>query len=103
MYIIVICYNRIILTAWEGNMDVQFIDDNTRVLTYYITKYLNKTAKCELTDSVFNSTNNKKSLASYLWNIGLRFMTYRECGALEAVNALLGIPLYGTDRYMNIK
>jgi len=30
-------YNRIIFTVWEGNMDIQFISDNTRILTYYIT------------------------------------------------------------------
>ena len=44
-------YNCIILTAWEGNMDIQFTGDNTRMLTFYITKYLNKAAKCELSDS----------------------------------------------------
>jgi len=71
-------YNRIILTTWEGNIG-QFIGDNTRVLMYYITKYLNKAAKCKLSDSVLNSTNNKnKSLASYLWNIALRFTNNRE-------------------------
>jgi len=84
-------------------MDVQFIDDNTRVLTYYITKYLNKTAKCELSDSVFNSTNNKKSLASYLWNIALRLTNNGKCGVLEAADTLLNIPLHGTDRNTTIK
>jgi len=40
----------------------------------------------------------KKSLASYLWNFALRFMTHKECGALEAADTLLRIFLYGTDR-----
>jgi len=35
-------------------------------------------------------------LASYLWNIALRFTNNRKCGALEA-DTLLGIPLYRTD------
>ncbi|XP_018361467.1 PREDICTED: uncharacterized protein LOC108760158 [Trachymyrmex cornetzi] len=97
-------YNRIILTVWEGNMDIQFIGDNTRLLTYYVTKYVNKAAKCELSDTVLNSINNKnKSLASYLWNIALRLTNNRECGALEAADTLLGIPLYGTDRNTTIK
>ena len=48
-------YNRIILTAWKGNIDIQFIGDNIKVLTYYITKYLNKAAKYKLSDSVLNS------------------------------------------------
>jgi len=59
---------------------------------------MNKPGKCELSDTVINSKNDKnKSLASFLWNIGLRFTNNRECGALEAADTLLGIPLYGTD------
>jgi len=56
---------------------------------------LNKAAKCKLSDSVLNSTNNKnKSLASYLWNIALRFINNRKYGAFEAANTVLGIPLH---------
>jgi len=59
---------------------------------------MNKPGKCELPDFVVNSKNYKnKSLVSFLWNIGLRFTNNRECGALEAADTLLGIPLYGTD------
>jgi len=59
---------------------------------------MNKAGKCELSDSILDSKNNKnKSLASYLWNIALRFTNNRECGALEAADTLLGILLYGTD------
>jgi len=97
-------YNPVLLTAWEGNMDIQFIGEKSSLLTWYITKYINKAGKCELSDSVLNIENNKnKSLASRLWNMGLRFMNNRECGALEAADTLLSIPLYGTDRNTTIK
>jgi len=32
-------YNPILLTAWEGNMDIQFIGEKSSLLTLYITKY----------------------------------------------------------------
>ena len=32
-----------------------------------------------------------------MWNIALRSLSHRECGALEASDTLLGIHLYGTD------
>ncbi|XP_011858793.1 PREDICTED: uncharacterized protein LOC105556322 [Vollenhovia emeryi] len=98
-------YNPILLTAWEGNMDIQFIGEKSSLLTWYVTKYMNKAGKSELAESVFDSKNNKnnKSLASYLWNVAFRFMNNRECGALEAADTLLSIPLYGTDPYTTIR
>ncbi|KAL6420061.1 hypothetical protein ACFW04_011918 [Cataglyphis niger] len=46
---------------------------------WYITKYMNKAGKSELSDTILDSKNNKnKSLASYLWNIALRFTNNRE-------------------------
>jgi len=60
-------YNPILLIAWEGNMDIQFIGEKSSFLTYYVTKYMNKPGKCELFDTVVNSRNDKnKSLASFL-------------------------------------
>jgi len=75
------------------------------LLTWYVTKYLNKAAKSELSDFDFaNNKNNKnKSLASVLWNFGLKSINNRECGAAEAADTLLGISLYGTDRNTMIK
>jgi len=60
--------------------------------------------KCELSDTIVISKIDKnKSLASFLWNIGLRFTNNRECGALKAADTLLGIPLYGTDPNTTIR
>ena len=97
-------YNPALLTAWEGNMDIQFIGEKSSLLTWYITKYMNKAGKCELSDTILNTTNDtNKSLASSLWNIALRFTSNRECGALEAADTLLGIGLYGTDPNTTIR
>lgn len=52
---------------------------------------------------MFNDINSTKSLRNRLYNIGLRVLSNRECGALEASDALLGIPLYGTDRQTTIR
>jgi len=60
-------YNPILLTAWEENMDIQFIGEKSSLLTLYITNYINKARKCELFDSILNSKNNKnKSLGTWL-------------------------------------
>jgi len=60
-------YNSILLTAWEGNMDIQFIGEKSSLLTWYVTKYMNKAGKCELSESILqNSKDDKnKSCASY--------------------------------------
>lgn len=94
-------YNPVILSAWEGNMDIQFIGEKSTLLTWYITKYMNKTGKCELSDSIDSKNNQNKSLVSYLWNIALQFMHNRDCGALEAADTLLTIPLY--DRNTTVR
>jgi len=85
-------------------MDIQFIGEKSSLLTWYITKYVNKAGKCELSDTIINTkSNTNKSLASYLWSIALRFTTNRECGALEAADTLLGIALCGTDPNTSIR
>ena len=89
-------YNPAILLAWEGNMDLQFIGEKSTILNWYITKYTTKAEKsCGIAE--FSELTSTKSLASRLWNIALRSISHRECGALEASDTLLGIPLCGTD------
>jgi len=66
---------------------------NQRFLLVYV-KYI-KEGKSELFDSNLENKNQKnRKMASYLWNIGLRFMNNRECGALEVADILLNIFLY---------
>ena len=76
-------YNPIILTAWEGNMDIPYIGEKTRVATNYVTKYESKAGeKSHLVDSLKRIDSNKP-LNSRLWAVTLRSLSHRECGCLK--------------------
>ncbi|XP_066599997.1 uncharacterized protein [Prorops nasuta] len=95
-------YNPAILCAWEGNMDIQFVGEKSTLLTWYTTKYVSKSEKSNITDTL-DVINSTKSIRSNLWNIGMRMLNNRECGALEAADCLLGIPLFITDPKTTIR
>lgn len=95
-------YNPAVLLAWNGNMDLQFVGEKSALLNLYVTKYTTKSEKAHSTD-LFDQINSTKSLASRLYNVGLRALSHRECGSLEASDTLLSIPLYGTDRNTTIR
>ena len=95
-------YNPIILTAWEGNMNIQFVGEHTALLNWYCTKYTTKSESSYANDT-FEEINSTKSLRSRLWNFAMRSLNNRECGALEACDTLLGISLYGTDPCTTIR
>ena len=52
---------------------------------------------------VFDDITSTKSLASRLWNVALRSLSHRECGAMEAADMLLGISLFVTDANTTIR
>ena len=89
-------YNPATLLVWEGNMDIQFIGGKSAILNWYITKYTTKAEKSHST-AAFAEVTSTKSLASRLWNVALRSLSNRECGAMEVSDMLLGISLYETD------
>jgi|GEM_PF-3635344 len=95
-------YNPSILCVWEGNMDIQFVGEISTILTDYTTKYSTKSEKANLNEQ-FDIKNTTKSARSLLWNLGLRSLNNRECGAFEAADSLLGIPLHGTDPWTTIR
>lgn len=97
-------YNPALLTVWEGNMDIQFCGEVSRAISRYITKYETKPEKSNIDQNAFKTDiDTKKSIFSRLWSFGLKMLTTRECGALEAADTLLGIPLYGTDSRTTIQ
>ena len=86
-------YNPQILYLWRGNMDIQYICENTCALAYYISKYQTKAPKCNFDD--FNATELVgKSEHSKLLSLGVRLLKEREMGITEATNYLLGITPY---------
>lgn len=95
-------YNAGIMLAWCGNMDIQFIGEKSAALTAYITKYQTKGEKSLAGDDFHDFVANQ-SLSSRLWNFALRSLSNRECGAFEAADTLLQIPLFGTDPDTTIK
>ncbi|XP_054266849.1 uncharacterized protein LOC128989020 [Macrosteles quadrilineatus] len=95
-------YNPAVLLAWNGNVDIQYVGESTSILHWYVTKYTTKSEQSHA-GQVFTEINSTKSLASRLFNVGLRALNNRECGSLEASDTLLGIPLYGTDPETTIR
>lgn len=95
-------YSPIISKVWIGNMDIQYVGDNSTALTIYLTKYILKPEKGS-EDNVFQNVAASDSLCRVLWNIAMRMLSYRECGAMEAADTCLGYPLYGTDQETVIK
>ena len=89
-------YNPATLLVWEGNMDIQYIGEKSAILNWYITKYTTKAEKSH-SNAAFAEVTSTKSLASRLWNVALRSLSNRECGAMEVSDTLLGISLYETD------
>ena len=81
-------YNPAVLLAWERNMDIQFVGEKSTILNWYITKYATKAEKTHA-NTAFTELTSTKSVASHLWNIALRSLSHRECGALEASDTLL--------------
>ena len=79
-------------------MDIQYIGESSAILDWYCTKYL-KSRSVQLFDDITST----KSLASRLWNVALRSLSHRECGALEAADTLLGIRLFRTDANTTIR
>jgi len=86
-------YNPAILLAWERNI---YIGERSAVLNCYCTKYATKAEKSHA-NTAFTDAVSNKSLWSRLWHVAMRPLSHRECGALEASDTLLGIPLYYTD------
>ena len=83
-------------------MDIQYIGENSAILNWYCTKYSTKAEKSHSVQ-VFDNITSTKSLASRLWNVALRSLSHRECGALEAADTLFGISLHSTDKNTTIR
>ncbi|PHT96220.1 hypothetical protein BC332_34854 [Capsicum chinense] len=77
-------------------MDLQYVGDKAAIIGKYISKYQTKAETSHMTD-VFDSIASVEDVNRSLWNYGLRSLANRECGAFEAADTLMSIPLYGTD------
>ncbi|XP_044013954.1 uncharacterized protein LOC122856332 [Aphidius gifuensis] len=95
-------YNPVILTVWEGNVDIQYVGETSSALTGYVTKYITKHERSK-TQAMVNDIDSTASLLTRLWNFAFQSLNNREIGALEAADTLLGTFLSGTDSNTKIK
>ena len=89
-------YNPVLLQVWEGNIDVQFIAEDSETLADYITKYATKGPKSNF-DEFDASKMVDKSNFSKLLSYAMRFMKEREMGCMEVRNYLLAEKAYITS------
>lgn len=89
-------YNVAIALAWCGNQDIQYIGENSTALAQYLAKYQTKPEKSHIVNFAYD-INSTKPLRTRLFNFGINSLSNRECGAMEAVDNLLGLSLYATD------
>ena len=92
-------YNPILLKMWKGNMDCQFIGEDSQCLLEYITKYATKGPRSSITEGLETShfITNATSEYSTLMSLSLKMMKSRELGSPEARNFLLAEAPYQTD------
>ena len=86
-------------------MDARFVSEKLITLTRYITGY---GSKGEKTNKEFKSIQSNESLQRKLLSLSLTALNHRECGAVEAEDALMGYPLYKFNlltkvRWLNVK
>ena len=84
-------YNPVLLGIWKGNMDIQFIGEDSYSLEQYITKYITKADKSHLSNADFGFND---STISKVWQFVLRLLRVREIGAYEAWDRWLLDALY---------
>ena len=76
-------YNPILLILWRGNMDIQFISEESYALNDYITKYVTKADKSHISNDDFGID---ESIQSRLWKFAYRALKKREIGGYEVVD-----------------
>jgi len=86
-------YNPVLLEAWEGNIDVQYVCEKSAALNTYITGYISKHEK-KSTEAIWEEVNKNRVLEGALKSYALRLFKNREVGIYEAADKLLGYNLY---------
>ena len=83
-------YNPTLLYLWKGNVDIQFIGEESESLVEYISKYATKAPRSAISDFELDAIQvNSKSNFGKLFQLASKLMKDRELGAMEARNFLL--------------
>lgn len=97
-------YNPIVLLLWGANMDLQYIGESSNAIENYVCGYITK--RDESASNMWQDIDKSKSLCKELYQYAFMKMNNRECGAIEAIDRLLGQPLYQKTRqtiYINAR
>ena len=87
-------YNPLLLMLWKANIDIQFVAENSLALAQYVTGYVTKAERSQMTD-VWDEISETKEVCSRLWSFGLRLLRSREQGEYETADLLLSDHLVG--------
>ena len=91
-------YNPTLLYLWKGNVDIQFIGEESESLVEYISKYATKAPRSAISDFELDAIQvNSKSNFGKLFQLASKLMKDRELGAMEARNFLLSEKPIQTD------
>ena len=82
-------YNPILSFLWKGNMDIQFLAEDSHSITEYVTKYITKgeSSSIDLNDADLRDLT--KTSYQNLSKIAFQLLKSREMGAHEAADRIL--------------
>ena len=89
-------YSPILLYLWKGNIDMQYIGENTESLVDYICKYATKGPKSAMDEFVIEHMADKSDY-SKLMSLAMKMLKTREMGAIEARNFVMAEDASKTD------
>ena len=86
-------YNPLLLLLWKANMDIQFVSKSSLALAYYVSGYVTKAERSNMSE-IWQEVSESKTIYGRLWSFGVRMLRSRECGLYEASDLLLGDHLF---------
>ena len=86
-------YNPLLLLLWKANMDIQFVSESSLALAHYVTGYVTKAERSNMSE-VWQEVSESKTIYGRLWSFDLRMLRSRECGLYEASDLLLSDHLF---------
>ena len=83
-------YNPTLLYLWRGNVDIQYIGEESESLVDYISKYATKAPRSAISDFELDAVAvSDKSNFGKLFQLAAKLMKDRELGVMEARNFML--------------
>ncbi|KAL5272240.1 hypothetical protein ACHWQZ_G000453 [Mnemiopsis leidyi] len=82
-------YNSILSFLWSGNMDIQFLAEDTHCITEYVTKYITKSETSVIDMNDADLKDLSKTSYQNLSKFAFQLLKSREMGAHEAADRIL--------------